>query len=284
PDRGKAENKRGTERRGSDLLEPRTRPVVFKRHSSRTEEKPDTMADVFSSTSPCMLGKRVLSPHSHSSSSSTFIGGQLDFSSKKRRLGQDADQGTSDHHHHQGQRSPSPMRTGKRARPLSPLQPSSHFLGDSSSRTSSAAFSGSFGFSQQQQRVQKAAEAVQDSELADLRREVGALHAQAAEKDGGLNMAREENARLKEGLGMYQKELERLASENRILKRAVGIQNTKGKELEGQLHGLQQAGGQAAEYIKRLEQTNYALSVRVQAMGNSGPSDFVGGQRPPDVF
>lgn len=55
-------------------------------------------------------------------------------------------------------------------------------------------------------------------------------------------------------------------------------------QLEGQLHGLQQAGGQAAEYIKRLEQTNYALSVRVQAMGNSGPSDFVGGQRPPDVF
>ena len=44
-------------------------------------------------------------------------------------------------------------------------------------------------------------------------------------------MAREENARLKEGMGMYQKELERLTSENRILKRAVGIQNTKGKEV-----------------------------------------------------
>lgn len=55
-------------------------------------------------------------------------------------------------------------------------------------------------------------------------------------------------------------------------------------QLEGQLHGLQQAAGQAAEYVKRLEQTNYALSVRVQAMGNSGASDFMGGQRPPDVF
>lgn len=59
------------------------------------------MADVFSSTSPCMLGKRVLSPHSHGSTSSgsTLIGGQLDFSSKKRRLGQEADQGkqTSKH-------------------------------------------------------------------------------------------------------------------------------------------------------------------------------------------
>ncbi|CAN0587371.1 unnamed protein product, partial [Ectocarpus sp. 12 AP-2014] len=55
-------------------------------------------------------------------------------------------------------------------------------------------------------------------------------------------------------------------------------------QLEGQLHGLQQAAGQAAEYVKRLEQTNYALSVRVQAMGSSGASDFMGGQRPPDVF
>ena len=50
------------------------------------------MAEVFSGNSPCMLGKRVLSPHAHGS---TLIGGQLDFSSKKRRLGQGADQGMS---------------------------------------------------------------------------------------------------------------------------------------------------------------------------------------------
>lgn len=55
-------------------------------------------------------------------------------------------------------------------------------------------------------------------------------------------------------------------------------------QVESQLHSLQQAAGQAAEYMKRLEQTNYALSVRVQTMGNSGPSDFMGGQRPPDVY
>ena len=61
--------------------------------------------------------------------------------------------------------------------------------------------------------------------------QVGALRQHVAEKDAGLNMAREENVRLKEGMGMYQKELERLTSENRILKRAVGIQNTKGKEV-----------------------------------------------------
>ena len=45
------------------------------------------MAEVFSGNSPCMLGKRVLSPHSHGA---LMGGGQLDFSSKKRRLGQGA--------------------------------------------------------------------------------------------------------------------------------------------------------------------------------------------------
>lgn len=61
--------------------------------------------------------------------------------------------------------------------------------------------------------------------------QIGALRALAAEKDSGLELAREENARLKGGVGLYQKEVERLTSENRILKRAVGIQNTKGKEV-----------------------------------------------------
>lgn len=52
-----------------------------------------------------------------------------------------------------------------------------------------------------------------------------------AEKESGLTVTQEENARLCEGLNVSQKEAERLASENRILKRAVSIQNTKGKEV-----------------------------------------------------
>ncbi|CAN0505517.1 unnamed protein product, partial [Ectocarpus sp. 12 AP-2014] len=198
------------------------------------------MAEVFSSNSPCMLGKRVLSPHSHG----TLMGGQLDFSSKKRRLGQGLDQAgsfdRSESYQQQQQRSPSPVRAGKRARPFSPLQPSAHFpsggaaAGEAAS--SSHGGSGFFGggsFSQHQQQHQQKAHrtGAEDGELAALRREVAALRAHAAEKESGLNMAREENGRLKEGMGMFQKELERLSAENRILKRAVGIQNTKGKEV-----------------------------------------------------
>lgn len=252
------------------------------------------MAEVFSN-SPCMLGKRVLSPHPHS-----LMGGQLDFSSKKRRLGLGADQGMFERSEaEENHRSLSPVRAGKRARPLSPLQPLASSTSSSLSHLphSSSAEGGrggrlgdaSFGFSHHQHphaRQQQAAERerAEGVEVVALRREVVALRAHVVEKEGGLGLARDENARLKDGLGMYQKEVERLSSENRILKRAVGIQNSKGKEVESQLHDLQQAAGQAAEYIKRLEQTNYALSVRVQAMGNPGPSDFMGGQRPPDVF
>lgn len=58
-----------------------------------------------------------------------------------------------------------------------------------------------------------------------------ALRAHTAEKEVGLTLAKEENARLRDGVGMLQKEMERLTSDNRILKRAVGIQNTKGKEV-----------------------------------------------------
>ncbi|CAM9510550.1 unnamed protein product [Ascophyllum nodosum] len=229
------------------------------------------MAEVFSK-SPCSLGKRVLSPHA-----------QLDFSSKKRRFGQEPDQGSFDRPDAAEflGRPSSPFRAGKRARPLSPLQPTAH-AADFGGRGS---LNDAFGFSQQQQHRQAQWRGNgQDAEMAALRSEVGALRAHAAEKESGFVLAREENARLKSSVGMYQKEVERLSGENRILRRAVGIQNTKGKEVEGQLHSLQQATAQAAEYVKRLEQTNYALSVRVQAMGNPGPNDFMGGQRPPDVF
>lgn len=61
---------------------------------------------------------------------------------------------------------------------------------------------------------------------------MGALRAHVAEKESGLAAAQEENARLKSSVSMYQKEVERLNNENRILKRAVGIQNTKGKEVK----------------------------------------------------
>lgn len=68
----------------------------------------------------------------------------------------------------QRQRSQSPVRSGKRARPLSPLQPSSHFPAADARAAPSSFGGGSFG-SFQQQRAQREAE---DGELAALRQEV----------------------------------------------------------------------------------------------------------------
>lgn len=87
----------------------------------------------------------------------------------------------------------------------------------------------------------------------DALTQVAGLRAHAAEKESGLNMACEENGRLKEGMGMFQKELERLSAENRILKRAVGIQNTKGKEVGFGLGwlGKGRAAAAAAPFVVR---------------------------------
>lgn len=264
-----------------------------------------------------MLGKRVLSPSHHSphaapasNNNHSAIGAataatqnHLDFgglSKKRQRLGGQDSQGMFDRcgagagvgESNVAQRSLSPPRAGsKRNRTLSYLQPSALPSPSSNALYSPASGgavvqNGLFGFagSSKQHTSSSAGKDRAEQEMVELRREVVALRAHTAEKEVGLTLAKEENARLRDGVGMLQKEMERLTSDNRILKRAVGIQNTKGKELESQLHNMQQATGQAAEYIKRLEQTNYALSVRVQAMGNSGPSDFLGGQRPPDVY
>ncbi|CAM9775405.1 unnamed protein product [Choristocarpus tenellus] len=240
------------------------------------------MAEVVSS-SPCTLGKRggdVLSPHHHQ------ICGQLDFSSKKRRLVCGSHVGESICTYPTGRRcateahlTQSPIHTAKRARASSPGPTSG---------------SGSFDGRDLPAFTHRQFEAFareKDVELVAARREardpssrVGAMRDHLGEKEGELQKLRNENTRLGGGLGACQKEVERLQGENRILKRGMTIQNNKCRETEGQLHALQQAALQAAEYMKRLEQTNYALSVRVQAIGNSGANDFMGGQRPPDVF
>ncbi|CAM9863819.1 unnamed protein product [Discosporangium mesarthrocarpum] len=225
------------------------------------------MAEVFSS--PRTLGKRgggVLSPHPHNHV------GQIDFSSKKRRLVCGADLGLLDANPAaELHRSSSPIHSSKRARPTSPSSPG-----------------GGGGLDGREvptytHRQFETLAREKDAEIVAARKEMVAMRAHLGEKEGELLRVRDENSRLQGGVGVYQKEIERLHGENRILKRGVTIQNTKCKEVEGQLLALQHAALQAAEYIKRLEQTNYALSVRVQTMGSPGTNDFMG-ERPPDVF
>ena len=70
--------------------------------------------------------------------------------------------------------------------------------------------------------------------------------------------------------------------ENRILKRAVAIQDGRQKELVVQSQQLQNVLGQAAEHIANLESVNREL--RIQLESNRGQYSFHSFDRPPDVF
>ncbi|KAG5187077.1 hypothetical protein JKP88DRAFT_179121 [Tribonema minus] len=90
---------------------------------------------------------------------------------------------------------------------------------------------------------------------------------------------------MREAMGALARDLERFQGENRILKRAVNIQNTRCKDVEAQLGAAQEAAAAAAAYAKRVEQVNYALGVRVQQMeGMGGEGGGFMERQPPDVY
>lgn len=89
---------------------------------------------------------------------------------------------------------------------------------------------------------------------------------------------------LQQALGAAQakdKDVERLAGENKLLKRAITIQNQQKEECQQENAVLRNLATQAAEHIKRLEQSNYALSVHLQTSTSSAASSHF---QPPDVF
>jgi hypothetical protein len=69
--------------------------------------------------------------------------------------------------------------------------------------------------------------------------------------------------------------------ENRLLKKAVGIQDGRYRELSANYDQLQHVMGRAAQHIAMLEKKNEELSEQVHSMMFSGNnSNF----RPPDVY
>ena len=79
-------------------------------------------------------------------------------------------------------------------------------------------------------------------------------------------------------------EHDRATSENRILKKAVAIQQERGNQANSELEGARQFKAQAEERIRRLEQMNLTLQYQLQAQSSSG-NDFIGfNPRPPDVY
>lgn len=74
--------------------------------------------------------------------------------------------------------------------------------------------------------------------------------------------------------------------ENKILKRAVTIQQERGNQMNVELENARQYKVNAEECIRRLEQHNRSLQYQLQA-NTVGGSDFMGSNfppRPPDVY
>lgn len=72
-------------------------------------------------------------------------------------------------------------------------------------------------------------------------------------------------------------------NENKILKRAVAIQQERQQQMTAELHGARQFKVEAEDRIRRLEQMNLTLQYQLHAKSAPG-DDFMGFPRPPDVY
>jgi regulator of replication initiation timing len=102
------------------------------------------------------------------------------------------------------------------------------------------------------------------------------------QKDEQLHAISNENSELNHQCESFVENTSKLNEENRILKKAVGIQETRLRELQQQTQHMQDVMNQAADYIAGLERTNAALRSRVEA-DHSSRSSYLP-DVPPDVY
>ena len=80
-------------------------------------------------------------------------------------------------------------------------------------------------------------------------------------------------------------EHDRVTSENKILKKAVAIQQERQNQASAEMDAARRYKAEADERIRRLEQMNLALQYRLQAQEPCAGNDFMGfSPRPPDVY
>lgn len=102
-----------------------------------------------------------------------------------------------------------------------------------------------------------------------------------ARKDHELQQVMQENQRLNNQCLAMRMEHNQCLEENKVLKKAVGIQDGRYRELASNYDQLQHVMAMAAEHIANLERSNRELSSQISQMsyGNHFPPG-----PPPDVF
>lgn len=101
-------------------------------------------------------------------------------------------------------------------------------------------------------------------------------------KDEQIAIISNENQELHQQCESFAENNIKLNEENRILKKAVGIQENRLRELQNQQQNMQEIMNQAADYIANLERINASLRHRIEC-NDSTRSSFLP-DIPPDVY
>lgn len=106
----------------------------------------------------------------------------------------------------------------------------------------------------------------------------GMIERQAAE----IQRLKSEKDSTQESASQLASKHARVEHENKILKRAVAIQQDRQQHMTAELGGARQFKVDAEERIRRLEQMNLTLQYQMRASSAAG--DNFMGYRPPDVY
>ena len=104
------------------------------------------------------------------------------------------------------------------------------------------------------------------------------------QKNVEIEKLKNENVQNQRNLSQINVAHEKVLSENRILKKAVSIQQERQNQAAQEVAHLRRQGEESNERLRRLEQMNRQLSFLLES-SNSNSHGFMGfGQPPPDVY
>ena len=93
-----------------------------------------------------------------------------------------------------------------------------------------------------------------------------------------------ERATLESSVHELRSENEKVVNENRILKRAVTIQQERQNHAESEIEAAKRYKDEADDRMKKLEQMILTLRYHLQTQQSAPGNEFTGFNRPPDVY
>jgi hypothetical protein len=101
---------------------------------------------------------------------------------------------------------------------------------------------------------------------------------------GEIVSLKRDKANLEDSLNSLQGEHDKVVNENKILKRAVTIQQERQNQASSELSAARQFKADAEERIRKLEQLVFSLRYHLQAQQMNTPGNDFMGFPPPNVY